>query len=183
MEHFYENIAGWFDFQEVYSKAVRLALRGAHFVEIGAWMGKSTAFMAVEIANSGKNIKFDVVDHWKGSAEHASVPSVVNNTLFEEFLYHTAPVSTFIHPIRLSSVEAAKLYTPGSLDFVYIDGSHDYASVVTDLKSWLPLVRLGGTIGGHDFGCPAVGQAVHDVIREFPTIVGNSWIHEKKTVL
>ena len=55
MEHFYQRIQGWFDFQNIYSNAVSTApTEGAHFVEIGSWKGTSAAYMAVEIANSRK---------------------------------------------------------------------------------------------------------------------------------
>lgn len=37
------------------------------------------------------------------------------------------------------------------LDFVYIDGLHDYATVTKDIKHYYPLVKKGGVIGGHDF--------------------------------
>ena len=42
----------------------------SHFVEIGSWKGRSASYMAVEIFNSRKNIKFDCVDTWCGSVEH-----------------------------------------------------------------------------------------------------------------
>ena len=59
MEHFYNNIKGWFNFDDLYSEMVAKHPSGSHFVEIGCWRGKSTAFMAVEIINSNKDIKFD----------------------------------------------------------------------------------------------------------------------------
>jgi predicted O-methyltransferase YrrM len=37
------------------------------------------------------------------------------------------------------------------LDFVYIDGLHDFKSVIDDIAAWYPLVRKGGVVGGHDF--------------------------------
>jgi hypothetical protein len=70
MEHFYNKIHGWFDFQNLYTKMVNDHADNSHFVEVGAFYGKSAAYMAVEIANSGKKIQFDVVDTWRGSPEH-----------------------------------------------------------------------------------------------------------------
>jgi predicted O-methyltransferase YrrM len=62
MEHFYQQIEGWFDFQNLYSEMVERYPSGSHFVEIGAWFGCSTSYMAVEIANSDKLIWFDTID-------------------------------------------------------------------------------------------------------------------------
>ena len=36
------------------------------------------------------------------------------------------------------------------LDFLYIDGNHDYRSVRTDYELYSPFVREGGVIGFHD---------------------------------
>ena len=70
MEHFYKDIYGFCDYVGLYKKAVEIFPSGSHFVEVGSFLGKSAVFMAVEIINSGKRIKFDCVDHWKGSKEH-----------------------------------------------------------------------------------------------------------------
>jgi len=50
-----------------------------------------------------------------------------------------------------TSVEAAARFNDKSLDFVYIDAQHDYASVMEDIVAWLPKVKNGGLITGHDF--------------------------------
>mgnify|MGYP003349871615 CR=1 FL=1 len=73
MQHFYENIGpeNWFNYQDLYRMVVEKYPSGSHFIEVGSWKGRSSAFMAVEIINSGKNIKFDCVDTWEGSPEHA----------------------------------------------------------------------------------------------------------------
>jgi hypothetical protein len=52
---------------------------------------------------------------------------------------------------RATSLEAAARIPDGSLDFAYIDARHDYASVLEDLAAWLPKVRPGGILAGHDY--------------------------------
>lgn len=37
------------------------------------------------------------------------------------------------------------------LDFVYIDGNHAYDFVKADIENYYPLLKKGGTLGGHDF--------------------------------
>lgn len=53
--------------------------------------------------------------------------------------------------IRKYSVDAVK-DVPDNLDFVYIDGNHDYEYVKQDTELWYPKVKKGGVIGGHDMG-------------------------------
>ena len=93
MEHFYENIPGWFSYDYLYRDAVERAEDESLFVEIGSFKGRSTAFMCVEIANSGKNIKFDCIDpqqlfsHYADSAkEQPEVFEGYNSTDFHKRL-------------------------------------------------------------------------------------------------
>jgi len=68
--------------------------------------------------------------------------------------------------VRKDSIAAAADFEDGSLDLVYIDACHTYAAVRTDIQAWLPKVKPGGVIGGHDYGHPAfpgVRQAVQEV--------------------
>jgi predicted O-methyltransferase YrrM len=144
-------------------------------VEVGTWKGRSAAFMAVEIALSGRAIDFDCVDTWEGSLneqEHQLDQSVKEGRLYEEFLSNMEPVIGYFHPIRMRSTEAAKLYPDHSLDFVFIDAQHDYESVCQDIDAWLPKIRQGGVIAGHDYnhdGDWGVGRAVRERFKDFET--------------
>ena len=53
--------------------------------------------------------------------------------------------------LRMPSLEAAAEVADGSLDFVYIDGDHRFDAVMTDIITWVPKVRRGGIVSGHDF--------------------------------
>ena len=53
--------------------------------------------------------------------------------------------------VRKSSVEAAMNTPDWSLDFVYIDASHQYDSVLQDCTVWFNKVRNGGIMAGHDY--------------------------------
>ena len=53
--------------------------------------------------------------------------------------------------IRKSSEEASKDVQNESLDFVFIDGNHDYRYVYQDLVLWSDKVRKGGIVSGHDY--------------------------------
>ena len=53
--------------------------------------------------------------------------------------------------IRKPSMEAIHDVPDKSLDFVYIDGSHEYRSVKKDIELYFPKVANGGVFGGHDY--------------------------------
>lgn len=171
MEHFCHTIPGFFTFSDIYRYMVNFYPSGSHFVEVGSWFGKSTVFMAVEIISSGKNIKFDAVDTWKsdyipetflveGTLEYEAV--VKKGNIFYEFLRNIESVKYIVNPIRLDSVKAANLYDDKSLEFVFIDASHVYENVLSDIKAWFPKVKQGGHIAGHDYPAPDVKRAVDE---------------------
>jgi SAM-dependent methyltransferase len=162
MEHFFHKIPGWFSFRSLYEQAVREARDGAHFVEVGCWKGRSAAFMAVEIINSGKKIRFDCVDTWLGSNEpkHLADESVRKGTLCEEFLRNITPVIKAIGVLRAPSALASALYDIESLDFVFIDAAHDYENVLSDIRNWWTTIRPGGVLAGDDFTFRGVNKAV-----------------------
>src|SRR6185312_3833110 len=119
MEHFYKNIPGWFDYQSLYKDIVIRAPNGAHFVEVGSYLGCSAAFMGVEIHNSGKNIKFDAVDVFELEKGSPFANFYKREEYLGEFLKNIAPVANWINTIKGSSVEISKKYKDNSLDFVF----------------------------------------------------------------
>jgi hypothetical protein len=69
--------------------------------------------------------------------------------------------------IRKSSEEAIN-EIPNDLDFVYIDGSHEYDIVKKDILMYYNKVKQGGLIGGHDFWADQIGvcKAVIDFAQK-----------------
>lgn len=49
------------------------------------------------------------------------------------------------------SLESVRQFNDGNLDFVYIDGNHQYESAKEDLEAWWSKVKPGGIVGLHDF--------------------------------
>lgn len=182
MDHFYKNIDGWFDFLDIYTEQVNIAQDGYHFVEIGAWLGCSTSYMAVEILNSGKHIQFDVVDTWQGSSNEIDGAHVLatETDIFNIFKENLKPVEHIINPIIKDSVEAAKLYKDNSLDFIFIDANHQHDDFTADVEAWYPKLKIGGYIGGHDYTSTFIDvvNVVNKIFGNLPKI-GNSWLYLK----
>ncbi len=53
--------------------------------------------------------------------------------------------------IRNTSLNASKQFENESLDFCYIDGDHSLEGIYIDLLAWVPKMKIGGIIGGHDY--------------------------------
>lgn len=172
MEHFYNNIEGWFSYDYIYKHVVDTASDDELFVEVGSFKGRSSAFMAVEIANSGKRIRFDCVDTWQGSTEHqkggaAEIKEVVEGTLYETFLNNMKPAEGYFNPVRMTSLEAANQYEDNSIDFIMIDGEHSYEAVKADILAWLPKMKNGGVMTGDDAFSMEVRKAAQECLGQY----------------
>jgi predicted O-methyltransferase YrrM len=167
MEHFYKNLGeNWFTYPRLYSMMVEKYPTNSHFVEVGAWKGMSAAYMAVEIINSKKDIKFDCIDIWEYLDSQSDIQEESFKDLYEIFMKNIDPVKHIITPIKELSWDGAKHYEDKSLDFVFIDAAHDYESVKKDITAWFPKIKEGGTIAGHDYSwCDGVKKAVHEFFQ------------------
>lgn len=168
------NIFGWFDFLEVYSKLVEECPDGGTLIEVGSWRGKSTRYLSEKIKESGKKIEVHAVDLWPPEYEGDVCDS------FQEFRNNLKDFD-FVHPIISDSSEAAHRFEDKSCFAVFIDASHKYENVVSDIRAWLP--KCAKYIAGHDFSeaHPDVERAVREVLGDnFTKLEWSVWIHEIK---
>uniref|UniRef100_A0A6H1ZSN1 Putative methyltransferase n=1 Tax=viral metagenome TaxID=1070528 RepID=A0A6H1ZSN1_9ZZZZ len=85
--------------------------------------------------------------------------------------------------IRKTSMEAVNDFSPSSLDFVYIDGCHEFPYVAQDIYEWSKIVKKGGVISGHDYfnthpGANNVLCHVKAVVDAYTTLykIDNWWL-------
>lgn len=188
IEHYYNNdeIFGnenWFSYPNLYKAIVERCKNGSKIVEVGSWKGRSTSYMSVEIYNSEKDIEFYCVDTWEGGPDHQGREEL--SELYNVFLNNMKPVEGYYIPLRDTSLNVSKKFEDESLDFVFIDASHEYEDVKNDILAWLPKVKPGGILAGHDYypeGCydwfPGVKKAVNECLNNFETSE-NCFIYEK----
>lgn len=107
---------------------------GDTVVEIGAWVGDSTLWLAAQVESTGHVY---TIDHFQGSREHQLDPktSAKLPTLWETFVVNCWGSRERITPVRLDSREGLlTLHSRGVRPtVVYVDGAHDYDTVVRDL--------------------------------------------------
>jgi len=163
MEHFYQNIPGWFSYDYVYKDMVEQADDDSLFVEIGSYKGKSAAYMTVEIANSGKNIKFECIDPMELMGHYLAIPQEEKDGYSaEDFHKRLESVKDYYHLNQMTSAKAVELYEDGSIDFLLIDGDHSYECVKEDITLFLPKMRSGGLIVGDDAYTADIQRALAD---------------------
>jgi predicted O-methyltransferase YrrM len=156
MDHFWKSVHGYCTFGETFYPwlAQQVPLKSPHIVEVGCAYGQSTACLAVELINRGcEEPRIDVVDIGDLSAAKANL----------------APVAHVIGAWhRMTSVEAAQLYAPGSLSAVFIDANHSKPCVLEDIAAWRKKVRPGGILAGHDHStAPDLLGVIDAVVESF----------------
>jgi predicted O-methyltransferase YrrM len=153
---------GWFHEGNLFSLIVQL--QPQTIVEVGAWLGCSTRFLAHTAKQFVAGVKVFAVDTWYGSPQeevHQKDPRVVNHTLFHQFLSNVihAQLQENVVPVRMRSDEAARALNVEP-DLVYIDASHDEESVYKDIIMWYSKLRKGGVLCGDDLDWEGVKRAV-----------------------
>jgi predicted O-methyltransferase YrrM len=146
-------------------------------IEIGSFVGESTVLFAQSFK------KVIAIDPFEADYD----PQDPTSYLFEfDNVYQTyldrITVYSNIETIVDTSDDAVKELVGKEFDFVYIDGLHTYEGVKTDITNYLPLVKKGGVIGGHDYTnqiSHLVG--VYDAVNEMfgkpdKVFKDNSWI-------
>jgi hypothetical protein len=133
--------------------------------------------MGVEIFNSGKKIQYDAIDTFEGSKEHGVVVG-----LYEEAYNNLKPLidANVVNLIKAHSQDVVSKYEDESLDFCFIDGSHEYEDVKKDIQAYLKKVKKGGILAGHDYDSlwDGVIKAVDETLGDVK-IINGSWIYYK----
>mgnify|MGYP001090570174 FL=1 len=166
----FNQIPGWFSYEQLYTDVVEKLPNNANIVEVGAWFGKSTNFLAQKIKESGKRINFTTVDTFKGSPTedvHNNTLTVFDNDIYSEFMHSTIMLDNLsnVNVIKDTSVNAKDLFLNNSLDFIMIDAGHTYEDVKSDINAWYYKVKPGGIISGDDY--IPVFQGVIDAVNEY----------------
>lgn len=162
------KVFGYCRYAPFYKMIVENADDGCHFVEVGSFLGQSTVIMAYLLNKYNKNITFDCVDLFciseYSDGEHENyITKAFKGEFFETFIYNlTKPSLTHkinnIH--KMTSLEAAKKYNNQSLDFIYLDASHETEDLYEDIKAWWPKLKMGGLLAGDDLDHVGVPKAL-----------------------
>ena len=174
-----EKIEGWMRFEEL-QFLYNEAQKHTNICEVGSWKGKSSHAILSGLKKANKGGRLTCCDTWKGSidprddtnwmAKQEDVYSVFKNNLAE---------FDNLTMVRKESTEAAKDFEDGFFDMIFIDAGHDFDSVVADIKSWLPKLKKGGVIAGHDFERSfwmTVIEAVHQELGVPHEVHDSIWV-------
>jgi len=117
-----------------------------HRNELGAYyQSHFKTGLGVEVGVQNGLFSAEILREWKGDLKCVDIWT--DNEQYQTSLSRLGPERC----IKGRSVDVAKTFADGSLDFVFIDAGHSYEDVRDDLEAWYPKVREGGIMSGHDY--------------------------------
>lgn len=162
------GLSGWYSDHPIFEQLIRTR-RPKRLVEIGSLFGASAVHIAQLLEKYDIQAELTCVDTFLGSREHffehrayrENLLSAGHYHFFDQFLGNVvrAGCTRTINPFVQTSTNAARIFRELGVkfDFVYLDASHEYGDVMSDLREWWPLVDEGGMLVGDDFEDPWYG--------------------------
>jgi hypothetical protein len=136
----------------------RLPARPATVAEVGCFVGMLSRYLLM----SRPDIKLFMIDNWAPKEEqprpYVDTGDRHANQTVDECRYYRLKAKKRVHRfggrvsvVCMHSLGAALLTEDHSLDLVFLDADHSEPGVAADIAAWVPKVKPGGYIGGHDF--------------------------------
>lgn len=134
-------------------------------VELGVEQGLHARLLCTENPQA-HIIGIDAWQAYNGYRDHVSQEKM--DRLYFKAVERLAPFKN-IELRREYSMDAVEYFEDGELDFVYIDGNHEFLYIAQDVAKWSKKVRSGGIVSGHDYKRLRGNYKCHvkDVVQAF----------------
>lgn len=137
-------------------------------IEIGTAGGDLTKSLLLFLSNLEHIFTIDPWRHREKVEFEASLPQEVLDAgkfnAYKSLIGYKQRVTI----LALPSDDAAKIIPQEKVDFVWIDGDHTLDQVKRDILNYMPLVRSGGILGGHDYYTilPVIQEIFNDKVSK-----------------
>ena len=169
MKHSYFKIPGWFNYSETYDMIVDQVPEDGKIVEIGSFLGRSTHYLATSLLNANKlNVTIYCVDTFAGSSEHANLnlPKDFSQIFRDNLEYYINRDMVIPMQGRSDDTKILEVFEEASIDYIMVDGAHEYEPVIDDIQNWWPKLKPNGVMFGDDYNLASVSQAVKKTLPE-----------------
>lgn len=166
----------------------RLTVEDPVGVEVGVFIGRMSRALL-----QNESVFLYMVDSWEGGGAayasetddfHAALSDEAQESFMRQAEIRTKFASDRRKILRTRSGYAAEGFLDDSLDFVFIDADHTYTGCRADIEAWLPKIKSGGLLCGHDYHNPghafpgvdrAVDEFADEVGRDIETGHDSTW--------
>ena len=116
--------------------------------KVGAEIGVAQGWHAEILCRENPQARLYAIDIWEPYAGFNEYVDRIDH-YYQQAKDRLAPYNCRL--IKGFSMDAIKQFDDNSLDFVFIDGAHDFKNVAMDICEWSKKVRPGGIVYGHDY--------------------------------
>ena len=152
-----------------------LPLAKCRMAEVGVWAGE----LSEQLLRRHEALTLYMVDWWRAAPEGHPYRNSGSAIALRSQADHEAAMAEAEARTRFAgnrrgilhgaSMEMASTVPVASLDLAFIDDDHSYSGVMVSLGAWLPNIKRGGYIAGHDYGHPEQGK-VKEAVQDFRSI-------------
>jgi hypothetical protein len=126
-------------------------------VELGTHTGVSYGAFCRAAAERSPGTRCVAIDTWEGDEQAGEYGEAV----FAELrAWHDSRFAGFSRLLRARFDEARRLFAPGSIDLLHIDGLHSYEAVRHDWETWRPALSDRAVVLFHDIAVRDEGFGV-----------------------
>lgn len=120
----------------------------------GVEIGVQNGAFARRILERWQGERLYLVDIWQPLEDYQDALNAPAAEQAARLIRTVRTVTPFWERVRVlqeRSERAAQFFADGSLDWIYLDANHESTHVLQDLAAWVPKVKVGGIIAGHDY--------------------------------
>lgn len=172
------ELHGWFNFKSYYDELIKTLPLNANFLEIGVYQGKSLCYLGHHRQDLNLFAIDPFSDHQMYSWNFPHMPHrknfIINN------------IKRFCKKVVLFDGISDKFvnsFSDGFFDHIYIDGDHSRECVTKDIQNYLPKVKKGGFLSGHDYNkklFPDLVEVVDKILGVVTVKPGTVWEYKNE---
>jgi len=158
-----------------------------HNYQIGAEVGCMEGVSAQKLLKFCPELKLICVDLWGADYTVFSdyCKEIYKDWDFDDikrkFDARMKPYPHRVTVLQGVSWDMADKVQDNSLDFVFIDADHSYEGVKKDIIAWVPKLKPGGLLSGHDIQLEGVLRAVKELtVNWTDTKIDHVWCCKKE---
>lgn len=158
------DVDGWLLLEEAWAlhESVRnlTPRRPVTVVEIGSWKGRSTIALALGVKAVGGGRVFAIDPHTGAGTPRGPAATAVE---FQRNIA-AAGVDQLVESLVTTSHAARPQFGAKSVDVLFIDGSHEYHDVATDITDWQTALKDESVVAFNDPWAPGVYRALRELV-------------------
>ena len=184
------DLQGWNGNSNIFSELINKTKPNL-IIEVGTWKGQSAINMANCLKSNNISGRIICVDTWLGALEfwdrlkHTPERNLKLKNgypqIYYQFLSNVVHLNlqNYIQPFPTTSSIAAQYFKNNNItaNLIYLDGSHEYEDIKSDIKNYLAVLKTGGTLFGDDYNNFTGVQKAVDELLPSRCVKDGFWIY------